>query len=207
MTNPKRIPDGYRKDARGHLVPIESIKEIDLLRDQLVSTIIDRAKGQSDQLAAFKGEIMAQIDDFVDTSAARFGAKRLGGKKGNITLMSFDGSLKVIMAVNETIVFDERLQIAKDIILACVQEWSEGSRPEIQTLVNDAFQVDKAGQISVGRVMGLRRLDIKDRRWERAMKAISESLQVASSKRYIRMYERVGESEVYAPITLDVAGV
>ena len=207
MTNPKRVPEGYRKDARGHLVPIESIKEIDLLRDQLVSTIIDRGKAQSEQLSSFKGEIMAQIDDFVDTSAARFGAKRLGGKKGNITLLSFDGSLKVVMAINETIIFDERLQIARDIILACVQEWSEGSRPEIQTLVNDAFQVDKAGNISVGRVLGLRRLEIKDRRWEKAMKAISESIQVATSKRYIRMYERVGDSEEYSAISLDVAGV
>ncbi len=206
MTNPKRIPDGYRQDARGHLVPIESIKEIDLLRDQLVSTIIDRAKGQSGQLSAFKNEIMAQIDDFVDTSAARFGAKRLGGKKGNITLLSFDGAMKVVLAINETLVFDERLQIARDLILKCIQDWSEGSSPEIVTLINDAFQVDKAGNISVSRVLGLRRLDITDKRWLRAMNAISESIQIASSKRYIRMYERVGDSDEYAPITLDVAG-
>ncbi|WP_146694676.1 DUF3164 family protein, partial [Haemophilus influenzae] len=34
----------------------------------------------------------------------------------------------------------------------------------------------------------------------------SESVQVVSSKAYVRLYERVGESDQYVPIALDVAG-
>lgn len=73
--------------------------------------------------------------------------------------------------------------------------------------LNDAFQVDKEGNISIGRVLGLRRLDIKDDKWESAMKAISDAIQVVGSKSYVRVYERVGDSEKWVAISLDVASV
>lgn len=44
---------------------------------------------------------------------------------------------------------------------------------------------DKEGQINTGRVLSLRRLDIKDERWLRAMNAIGEAVQVVGSKSYI----------------------
>ncbi|MHA3316643.1 DUF3164 family protein, partial [Yersinia pseudotuberculosis] len=49
--------------------------------------------------------------------------------------------------------------------------------------------------------------DITDPRWLRAMTAISESVQVVCSTSYIRVYERIGDTDKYQPITLDVAGV
>ena len=44
-------------------------------------------------------------------------------------------------------------------------------------------------------------------RWQRAMDAIGDACQVVGSKIYLRFYERVGESEHYRPVTLDIAGV
>ena len=55
--------------------------------------------------------------------------------------------------------------------------------------------------------LALRRLDIRDEKWQKAMQAISESLQVVGSKEYIRFYERVGDSDQYQPISLDLATV
>ena len=74
-------------------------------------------------------------------------------------------------------------------------------------LVQSAFDTDKEGKINTGRVLGLRRLDIRDEKWQMAMKAISESLQVVGSKEYIRFYERIGSSDQYQPISLDIAAV
>jgi hypothetical protein len=56
-------------------------------------------------------------------------------------------------------------------------------------------------------VLGLRRLDIKDERWLKAMTAIGEAVQVVGSKAYIRVYERIGDSEMYRSIPLDIAAV
>lgn len=39
------------------------------------------------------------------------------------------------------------------------------------------------------------------------MKAIGEACQVIGSKSYIRAYERIGDSDQYRAISLDIAGV
>ena len=87
-----------------------------------------------------------------------------------------------------------------------MNEWSEGSRPELKALIERAFNVDKEGNLNTSRILGLRRVEIQDSRWQNAMQAISESVQVVSSKAYVRLYERVGETDQYVPIALDVAG-
>lgn len=200
------LPKGYMQDSSGRLVPIETIKAIDLARDALVGEIIVKARLLNAQIAAFKGAVFGDIASFVELSGEEYGVK-IGGHKGNVTLMSFDGSFKVQRAIAEHLSFDERLQAAKGLIDECITEWSQGSRPELQVLVNDAFQVDKAGNINTNRVLALRRLQIDDARWQRAMKAISEAVQVVGSKSYVRCYERVGDSGEYVAIPLDVAAV
>ncbi len=200
------VPDGYRQDAQGRLVPVDMIKPIDETRDELVTSLAMAAKHMSEAIGQFKSDVFAQCDQFVGLSAAQYGAA-LGGKKGNVTLHSFDGRYKVLVAVAETTTFDERLQAAKALIDECIHVWSEGSRPEIKVLVNDAFQTDREGNLNTGRILALRRLDIDDKRWKRAMEAISDSLQVVGSKRYVRFYERIGDSDQYRSIPLDIAGV
>lgn len=198
------IPDGYKADSQGRLVPITQIKEIDLERDKLVQEIVGRAQAINAELAHFRTWAYDDIQAFAQISAEQYGAK-IGGKKGNLTLVSFDGRFKIQRAISETLAFDERLQAAKELIDACITEWSTGSRDEIRTLINDAFQVDKAGKIDTSRVLGLRRLDIKDERWKSAMEAISDSLRVATSRCYLRVYERQDGTENYRQVNLDLA--
>ena len=204
MSNP--TPDGYKADAKGRLVPLSAIKPIDQERDTLVTEIVQKALQLHQQMATIKTGLIGDIDAFVDLSAERYGAK-LGGTKGNISLVSFDGQYKVQLAVQETLAFDEGLQAAKALIDECVHEWTQGSRSEIKTLINDAFQVDKEGNISAGRVLGLRRYNFDDEKWQRAMTALAESVRVQNSTRYLRVYQRIGQTNRYEAIVLDMAGV
>lgn len=206
MTTENKIPEGYRADAKGCLVPESMIKPIDRARDELVQELARQAKGVSDGLRNFKAKVFADINAFVDLSAEQYGVT-LGGKKGNLTLFSFDGAFKVQVAIAEHMVFDERLQAAKHLIDECIIDWSQGSRDEIKVLVQSAFQTDQEGKINTGRVLALRRLDITDAKWQKAMQAIGESLQVVGSKEYVRFYARVGNTDQYQPISLDVAAV
>ena len=200
------IPQGYKQDAKGRLIPVETIKPIDMARDQLVGEIVKKAQAVNKVLADFKTAVFADIGAFIELSAERYDAK-LGGAKGNVTLVSFDGSYKVQRAIQDTLTFDEGLQAAKALIDECVHEWTEGARSEIRALINDAFDVDKSGNISTGRILSLRRLDIQDEKWQRAMAALSDSVRVQCSKSYIRVYERVGDTDQYIAIPLDIAGV
>lgn len=202
----QNTPDGYRKDAKGRLIPVESIKQIDLERDSLVMEIINKALGVNKMLAQFKTTVFADIQAFIELSGERYGAK-VGGAKGNVSLTTFDGRYMIKRAVSDTLTFDEGLQAAKALIDECVHEWTEGARSEIRALINDAFNVDKEGKISTGRILSLRRLEIQDEKWQRAMNALSESVRVQCSKSYIRVYERIGDTDQYQPIPLDMAGV
>ncbi len=203
--NSDTIPAGYRKDAQGRLIAIDQIKPIDTTRDELVEEIIAGFKEDNARLRARKRKTFDDIQAFVALSAEQYRV-RIGGAKGNITLLSFDGTKKVVLQVQESIRFDERLEAAKALIDECLTEWTENARAELRTLINDAFRVDKAGNIRTGQVLGLRRLTIDDERWQRAMQAISEAVQVVGSKSYVRAYERDSRGE-FQPITLDMAGV
>jgi len=199
------IPAGYRQDAKGNLVPEKNIRAIDQARDELVGELASEAKRLHALLAAFKLRAHADIAAFVQLSAEQYRVV-IGGKKGNVTLLTFDGRYKIIRQIQESIRFDERLQAAKALIDACLVEWTEGASPEIRAIINDAFRMDHQGNIRTGQVLQLRRLQIEDDRWQRAMVAIGEAVQVVGSKSYVRIYER-DDKGTYQPITLDMAGV
>lgn len=200
------IPEGYRKDAQGRLTHEDLIKPIDLERDRLVRHLVDRAQELHDELVDYKKMAFGDIAAFIEMSAEEYGAT-IGGKKGNVTLFSFDGKHKIQRSVQETISFDERLQAARALIDECLTEWTAGARPEVVALINDAFRTDTKGEIRTASVLALRRLDIKDKRWQQAMVAIGEACQAIGSKSYIRIYERVGDTDQYRPISLDIAAV
>ena len=195
----------YWRDAKGNLTPAELVKEIDKARDALVHEWVERGRDLSKAISHFKEGIFGDVQAFIELSAEKYGEK-VGGNKGNVTLFSYDGKYKIQRAINESLQFDERIQAAKVLIDECLNEWSEGSRPELKALIERAFNVDKEGNLNTSRILGLRRVEIQDSRWQNAMQAISESVQVVSSKAYVRLYERVGETDQYVPIALDVAG-
>ena len=206
MPHPNTIPPGYWQDANGNLVPESKVKDIDKLRHQVVTDLCAMARQQRDGLRQFKHGAFGEVAALVATSLEQYGVKT-GGEKGNVTLVSFDGKFKVVRHMHDHIVFGEQLMAAKELIDECVQEWSEGANDNIRVLVSHAFQTDREGKINTGRVLALRRLAIKDEKWQQAMQAIADSMQTASTKPYIRFYERMEATGEYRPISLDVAAV
>ena len=198
------IPEGYKPDANGNLVPLANIREVDLLRDELVNELAAKAEAVQQAIRDYRDTAFADIAAFVELSAERYGAA-VGGKKGNVTLYSFDGQYKIQRDIAQHLKFDEGILAAKALINECLDEWTEGSRSELKALVSRAFEVDAEGNLSTNRILGLRRVEIGDPRWKRAMDAIAEALQVIGSKAYIRVYKRVDDSDRYIPIALNIA--
>ena len=205
MTTENTIPPGYWKNARGDLVPESRVTDIDKLRDQVVRDMCLMAKERSVGLRDFKLNTMQEVAALVTTSLEQYGVKS-GGDKGNVTLTSYDGSFKVVRQMADHLVFGEQLQAAKELIDRCVIRWAKDADDNIKALVTHAFQTDKEGKINTGRVLGLRQLKITDEDWLMAMQAITDSIKVASTKPYIRFYERNAEGG-YDPINLDLAAV
>lgn len=206
MATETTIPPGYWLAANGDLIPESKVKDIDKLRHQVVTDLCQMAKQRRDGLAEFKLNAMQEVAALVATSMEQYGVKT-GGEKGNVTLTSFDGKYKLLRQMQDRIVFGEQLMAAKALIDECVQEWSEGANDNIRALVNHAFQTDKEGKINKSRVLSLRRLDIRDAKWQQAMQAIADSMQTASTTPYVRFYERDEGTGEYRAISLDVAAV
>jgi hypothetical protein len=200
------IPEGYMENGLGHLIPLDKVKPVDMARHELVMELVNMAEKLQGDMKRFRDRAMGEVESFADLSAEKYEAP-IGGKKGNVRLVSFDGRYMVQRQISENLVFDERLQAAKALIDQCITRWSEGSNNNIKALVNSAFDVDREGRVNVGRILGLRSLDISDSDWLQAMKAISDSIQVAGSKAYLRLYKRRDGDGKYEGIPLDLAAL
>ncbi|WP_175992239.1 DUF3164 family protein [Burkholderia vietnamiensis] len=202
----QHIPAGYVRDARGRLVPESLVAPIDQLRDQTITSLVDEAKRLQSAMVDFKTRAFGDIAAFVEASHEQYGVK-VGGAKGNISLITFNGQYKIVRQIAEHIQFDERLQAAKELIDECLREWTKGSNDKVKVLINEAFQVDKEGNVNTGSILALRRLAIDDPKWTKAMQAIGDSIRVTGSKPYIRLYERVDDTDEYRAISLDLAAI
>lgn len=200
------IPDGYMQDAKGRLVPRFQVKPQHILEDELVRDLGANAVAIHMSLATLKERALTKSADFLDLLAQEYETTR-GGKKGNFTLKTYDGSMEVQVSVSDYLNFGPELKIAKDLIDDCVTTWSEGADDKLRTLIDDAFQVNKTGRIDTHRVLGLRRLNIEDEKWDRAMTAISDALRVDETRTYVRFYRVDPETKARAAIVLDLAGV
>lgn len=202
-TTTENQTETLHRNAQGHMVPQSLIKPIDLLRDEVVRKQIAIALELKLHMAATKIQMQQELEDYLDLSASEYGVT-YGGAKGNITLTSFDGSMKVERAIGEHRVFDERIQAAKAQIDACIERWSEGSNDKIVALVDHAFRVNKQGKIDVNQVLSLRNLAIEDAEWKAAMDSIADAITTVSKKEYIRLYQREASGK-YVAINLDWA--
>ncbi|UJZ95022.1 DUF3164 family protein [Photobacterium damselae subsp. damselae] len=197
------IPDGFMQDRKGRFVPITSIDQHDLLMDEFVCNLVAEAKTYREQLAQFKKKVFDDCYTFLEMLAEKYDRK-LGGKKGNVSFTSFNGSQLVRISIQDNIVFGPELQVAKDMVDELVSEWSAGANENLRAIITDAFQVDKEGNINTARILSLRRIKIDDERWIDAMNAVSESILVSSSKSYVRFYKKDEKGEMQS-VSLDFA--
>lgn len=198
------IPPGYMADPKGRLVPVALVKPTDLLEDQTVRKLMGYADELSAQIARFKAHTFDDVGAFLALLAEQYKDTR-GGAKGNMTLTSYDGLLKVQVAVAEHMTFGPELQVAKSLIDACIAEWAADANVNIRALVEHAFKVDKEGQVSREAIFALRRVAIEDDRWQQAMAAIADSVRVEGTKTYVRFYRRQTADTRWEAVTIDLA--
>lgn len=194
----------YMRDASGRLVPLELVKPADKLIDQTVRTCIDFAQELSDQIARFKAHTFDDVNALLALLADEYGAAP-GGAKGNVTLTSFDGTLKVQVQRQDHIAFGPELNVAKSLVDECIAGWASDARAEIRALVEHAFQVDKQGRINRAALYQLRRVNIEDETWARAMQALTDSMRSTGTATYVRFYRRESPERAWTPITIDLA--
>ena len=196
----KKTIDGHEMmiDAQGRYVPVENIRTVDVLRDEAIRSFFDDIIKAGEEIAALKKKVFKTVDDFLDLSASQYGVVQKASR-GNITLRTYNGEYVVKLTSQEYLEFDEQLQVAKDLIDECLLKWCEGANASLAAFVKDAFRVDRKGRLDSRRILELRKYDIDDDRWKEAMDAISNSVRVAGSRRYVRFY-RINDEGKEVPV-------
>lgn len=194
----------YMRDATGGLRPKELVKPADQLIDETVRRIMGYGLALSDQVARFKGHTFDDVGALTALLDQEYGVQ-VGGRKGNMTLTSFDGRMRVEIRQQDCFDFGPELQQAKALIDECLTEWAADSRPEIRDIVTRAFNTDRPGQVNRSEIFMLLRLEITDPRWQAAMRAIRDAIRVVGSKTYVRLQMRSSFDGAWESVTIDLA--
>ena len=199
-------PPGYRRDSKGNLIRVESINDRRLDEDAVAVRIHQFATDLSHQMGRFRDHTRDDIMAFAARVVESYGG-RIGGKKGNIQLMNFEGTVKVHLAQQEMLEVGPEIQAARVIIDECLDDWCKGSSVNLQALVQAAFKPDSQGNLSVSNLIKLKNVEIDDDRWRQAQMAIADALRPRSKAEYIRIYERRTPDDDWQPVKLDLAKV
>lgn len=202
---PADPPAGYRLDSKERLAPERLVRPQEALEDQTVRRILAFGVDLASQIARFRQHSYRDVAALLELLAAEYGGGRQPGRRGNFSLTSYDGRLKVVIQVQDQIVFGPELQAARRIIDECIEEWSDGSRQEIRAIVQHAFEPSKQGQVNREAVLRLRRLDIDDPRWQQARRAIDDSIRIQGSRAYLRLYLRGTAAAEWKSVPIDVS--
>lgn len=177
-------------NAHGQPVPLSMIPVLMQLKDETVRSIVMRAEETQELLATFKVEAQTLIQDYLDLASQEYGANPTG-VKGNLSLLSYDGTLKVVININERIHFEgEKLNAARSLFMECFREWTHTSRPELKAMIEDALNMDKQGRVNRWQILRILRLKSEDERFCRAQKALQDSMAALDSKPYVRIYQK-----------------
>lgn len=173
----------------------EEIKEREAKRmayEALKEDTVNELVGIADKLNAELSEFKKKAFDSMGTIYEMLleYSKRRDADKGNFTLTSLNGELKIEFAKQEQGKFDERAgQAEKHIIDFVERQFKEdlGTKDLITSLLER-----KKGSLDIKLVQKLYKLEDRysDASWKEGLKLLKESWQPGESKSYIRFYRK-----------------
>jgi hypothetical protein len=182
----------------------EARKSYETLRESTVTSLIGRAGELHTQLMAFKalafGEMNALYDMLQDYS------RRHRDSKGNFTLTSADGTMKIRFSRQEYGSFDERAQQAEAHIIDFVNRQfsdSDSTRKLIMSLMER-----RKGALDVKLVQKLYAMedDFQDEAWQTGLKLLRESWQPTDTRDYMTFHVQ-GKNKQWQAIDLNFSSV
>jgi hypothetical protein len=203
----KSAPNGCILDDSGNFIKLINVKETELSKDGLVTDLVRDCAVIADELQALKHSLKTKIANYVDSMFKEYD-KKLGGKKGNITLFSYDKKLKVERSLQDRETTNENIIFAKALVDDCLKKWSKGANRNLQVVVQRYFKTDGKGSYNVQLLKSLIKhpMPNADADWEKAMLELGKSIEFDSTATYYRAYYRA-EDGTYNNIPLDIANI
>lgn len=190
------------RDANGDLVPVKYVSAFDKLRDRNVNKIIGNGRKLRTALEKFMIDSIALMNEV----AAQ---KESHGDKGNLSVSSFDGLLRVSIRQRYNIFFDARVREARDKMFAYVDSVLSRVKAEdaqaLRVILQEAFRVGANNMLSTSKVMALIRMDIKNADWKASQDVLKAALTPQKGKQYLQLETRPDTNHDFVSIRLDVS--
>lgn len=202
--HPGTIPEGCRLDVHGHLMREGRITDAAQLEDQTTRTIAAYGYRLACEVSRYRAYVMRDVAAHLEIVAEQYGAPRRG-RRGNVTLRSACGRVRVTVQTADRIALGPELQAACAILDDLRAEWAAEAHPDLRTLIDAALTADDRGQVSVPAVLRLRRARIEDPRWRAAMRAIDDAIRVVGSRSYARIHIRPSVDDGWEAVPISLA--
>lgn len=200
------VPRGFRRNERGDLVRAENIRPRDLDMDRAAMKIYAFARDLSEQMGRFKAHTMEDIAGFAERVVADYGGK-IGGRKGNIQLTSFDGCVRVQLAQASFLSVGPEIIAVRELLDQLIERWGKGAPKEFRALVEAALRPNADGEISVSKLLELRRAEIDAPEWRQVQEAIADCISPRGRAEYVRVYRRDNPERGWEQLPLSLANV
>jgi hypothetical protein len=187
------VPEGYVRNAQGHLVHESAVSEADAMRSRLVSDLVVRAISEADAVRGFVAKAYEELAAFCQVSAERFGVA--WGETNSFTMTSICGRFKVQCDVDQGVAVNECAGAAKTLLDECLAEWTAGGKPQAVALLANTFRPTRNGKLSLTRLFDLLRNrnlpEFKEEeKFQRLCDALEAAIQTTGKRRYMRFYAR-----------------
>ena len=198
--------DQFWTDESGIQTHVSRVRPYEKMREKKLAAMAKEAKAINAKLRAFKDTVRKECDDLYRAFLEEHG---VDPGKGNVTLFSFDRSLKVEVSINETIEFDGQfVEAAKSKFDEFLEANVSAKDVAIKALVMDAFQTSR-GKLDTKRVMNLLRYrsKIKDEVFGAACQLLEDGIRKPESRTYYRIWERTGKDGEHVLIDLNFSSI
>ncbi|MFA6688843.1 MAG: DUF3164 family protein [Sphaerochaetaceae bacterium] len=174
--------DGNWIDPSNTPVPPKYIKPLDKKRDALVTRTFKRLVQLEAKIKSEKETLCSAVEAYLDDLARDNRVRE--GWRGNISIDSFDGTMRISRSIDDVIGFSEQLQMVKTLIDKWISTRLDGVDESLAVVIQGAFKVDKKGRINTAMLLKLLQYKIDEPEWKKAMKLLKDSITVKNTKQY-----------------------
>lgn len=197
----------YWHDEQGNRRPRKFISKMEKTQENEIGKILRKAEKLSDQLTKFKSEMIEGCDLIVEMFSKR---EKIDTEnwKGNLTLMSFDRSVKVELNANAKIEFDDlSIKACKGLLDEFLSENIDAKNAFISEIVTDAFSTSR-GKLDTKKVLSLLKYESKipDPKFQEAMRFLKDSVRNVGSRNYYRVSVKDSEG-AWKQVKLDFSSI
>lgn len=202
---PLKNSEGDWINRNGNPVPEKNIPKHLKKRDAIVTKMVKEAEKVQLQMIKAKGKIKKYAEAYSEWLTKK--KCKDVTPEGNMQLSNYSNTMQVSFYTNDIIGFDDNLNYAKALINKCMKKWSKGASNNIKIIVNNAFKVDKKGNLNRALILSLLQIEIKDKDWNKAMELIKQSIITTETRQYIKISKRSNHRDKYRAVVLDMSSL